>query len=187
MALRAGQAGRCTDRVEDLAAWVLPAAGLVLVLFGGTLGIGVYNQMIHDSHAESVDRTPVWATLLDSAPTIASTYATGPPVELHATWQDHSGMPHTGLVKAPQGWDAGSTVPIWIDPSGAAVPEPVSARKALEMAGITAGTVIFAGLAALAVLWAVLGRILMTYNNAAWEQEWRQAAPLWNRGEGKRG
>jgi hypothetical protein len=187
MALRAGQAGRWTDRVEDMAAWVLLAAGVVLVLSGGVLGIGVYDQIIHQSHAESVDRTPVWATLLDSAPTIASTYATGPPVGVHAIWQDRSGMPHTGLVRAPQGLDAGTTVPIWIDRSGAAVPESMSARNGLEMAGITAGAVIFAGLAALAVLWAVLGRVLMTCNSAAWEQEWRQVAPLWSRGEGKRG
>jgi hypothetical protein len=40
---------------------------------------------------------------------------------------------------------AGSTVPIWIDRSGAAVPEPMSARDALGMAGITAGLVIVAG------------------------------------------
>ena len=96
-------------------------------------------------------------------------------------------MPHTGLVRAPQGLDAGTTVTIWIDRSGAAVPEPMSARNGLEMAGITAGAVIFAGLAALAVLWAVLGRVLMTCNSAAWEQEWRQVAPLWSRGQGKRG
>ena len=36
----------------------------------------------------------------------------------------------------------------------------------------------------LAVLWAVLGRVLMASNSAAWEQEWRQVAPLWSRGEG---
>jgi hypothetical protein len=39
----------------------------------------------------------------------------------------------------------------------------------------------------LAVVWAILGRVLMAYNSAAWEQEWRQVAPLWSRGEGRRG
>jgi hypothetical protein len=84
-------------------------------------------------------------------------------------------MTHTGLVTAPQGLDAGSTVPIWIDRSGAAVPEPMSARDALGMAGITAGLVILAGVMVLAVLWAILGRVLMASNppltnSAAWEQ-----------------
>ena len=66
MALRAGRAGRWTDRVEDVAAWALLAAGLLLVLFGGVFGIGVYDRMVHQGHAESVDRTPASATLLDS-------------------------------------------------------------------------------------------------------------------------
>ena len=143
--------------------------------------------MVHQGHAESVDRTPASATLLDSAPTIAYAEATGPPVDVHATWKDRWGTTHTGLVTAPQGLDAGSTVPIWIDRSGAAVPEPTSARDALGMAGITAGLVILAGVMVLAVLWAVLGRVLMAYKCAAWEQEWRQVAPLWSRGEGRRG
>jgi hypothetical protein len=63
----------------------------------------------------------------------------------------------------------------------------MSARDALGMAGITAGLVIVAGVMVLAVLWAILGRVLMAYNSAAWEQEWRQVAPLWSRGEGRRG
>jgi hypothetical protein len=139
MALRAGRSGRWTDRVEDVAAWVLLAAGLLVVLVGGVLGIGVYDRMVHQGHAEAVDRTSASATLLDSAPTIGSAYATGSSVGVHATWKDRLGMTHTGLVTAPQGLDAGSTVPIWIDRSGAAVPEPMSARDALGRAGSPRG------------------------------------------------
>jgi hypothetical protein len=39
----------------------------------------------------------------------------------------------------------------------------------------------------LAVVWAILGRVLMAYSRAAWEQEYRQVAPLWSRGKGRRG
>ena len=186
MALRAGRSGRWTDRVEDVAAWVLLAAGLLVVLVGGVLGIGVYDRMVHQGHAEAVDRTSASATLLDGAPTIGSAYATGSSVGVHATWKDRLGMTHTGLVTAPEGLDAGSTVPIWIDRSGAAVPEPMSARDALGMAGITAGLVLVAGVMVLAVVWFILGHLRMASNSAAWEQEWRQVAPLWSRGEGRR-
>jgi hypothetical protein len=103
------------------------------------LGIGVYDRLVGQGHAEAVDRTPASATLIDSVPTIAYAEATGPPVDVHATWKDRWGMTHTGLVSAPQALDAGSTVPIWIDRSGAAVPEPTSARDALGVAAITAG------------------------------------------------
>ena len=34
----------------------------------------------------------------------------------------------------------------------------------------------------LAVVWFILGHLLMALNSAAWEQEWRQVAPLWSRG-----
>jgi hypothetical protein len=186
MALRTGRAGRWTDHVEDVAAWVLLAAGLLLILVGVVLGIGVHNGMVQQGHAEAVDRTPASATLLDSAP-IAYAEATGPPVDVHGTWKDRWGTTHTGLVTAAQGLDAGTTVPIWIDRSGAAVPEPMSARDALATAWITAGLATVAGVLVLAVVWAVLGRVLMTCNCAAWEQEWRQVAPLWSRGEGSRG
>jgi len=186
MALRTGRAGRWTDHVEDVAAWVLLAAGLLLVLVGVVLGIGVHNGMVQQGHAEAVDRTPASATLLDSAP-IAYAEATGPPVDVHGTWKDRWGTTHTGLVTAAQGLDAGTTVPIWIDRSGAAVPEPMSARDALATAWITAGLATVAGEMVLAVVWAVLGRVLMTCNCAAWEQEWRQVAPLWSHGEGSRG
>jgi len=47
--------------------------------------------------------------------------------------------------------------------------------------------IIAGGLAALAVLWVVLRHVLVSYNCAAWEREWRDVAPLWSRDGGKRG
>ena len=58
MALRSRQARRWTDRVEDLAAWVLLAAGLLLVLFAGILGIGIHDRLVQQGQAEALDRTP---------------------------------------------------------------------------------------------------------------------------------
>ena len=101
MALRAGRSGCWTDCVEDVAAWVLLAAGLRVVLVGGVLGIGVYDRMVRQGHAEAVDRTPASATLQDSAPTIAYAEPTAPPLDVRATWKDRRGATHTGLVRAP--------------------------------------------------------------------------------------
>ena len=184
MALRAGRTGRWTDWLEDVAAWMLLAAGLFIVLVGCLLGIGVHDRLVQQGRAEALDRTPVSATLLQRAPTIASEYAT--PIGVRGTWKDRAGMTHTGQVTAPQGLAAGTSVPIWIDRSGAAVPAPTSAGDALAMAGITAGSIIFTGVVVLAILWAVVQRVLLTLNCAAWEREWREVAPLWSRGEGKR-
>jgi hypothetical protein len=187
MALRKGRPARWTDRVEDMAAWLLLAAGLLVILFACTSGIGVHDRMVQQGRAEALDRTATSATLLERSPLIASPYNNGAPIPVLATWEDRSGMERTGLVTAPQGLAKGSVLPIWIDRSGASVPEPTTSGDALALAGMIIGLIISGGLAALAVLWAVLRHVLMSYNCAAWEREWRDVAPLWSRDGGKRG
>jgi hypothetical protein len=186
MALRANRAGRWTDRAEDVAAWAVLAAGLLLVVCAGVLGVEVHDRTAQQGRTEALGRVPASATLLERAPTIASAYAAGAAVGVQATWEDRSGVTHTGEVTAPQGQEAGSTVPIWVDRSGAAVPEPISAGDALALAVIVAAVVVIAGSTVLGVLWTVLSRVLMACNCAAWEQEWREVAPVWSSG-GKRG
>jgi hypothetical protein len=186
MALRAGRAGRWTDRVEDMAAWVLLATGLLVVLVACMFGVELHDRMVQQSQAEALDRTPASATLLERAPTSASPYSARAPVVVTAAWEDPWGNEHTGTVSAPEGLAKGSTLPIWIDRSGASVPRPITSGDALALAGIIAGLIILAGAAVLALLWMALQRGLMAYNCAAWEQEWREVAPLWSPGEGKR-
>jgi hypothetical protein len=186
MALRRSRRTRWTDRVEDVAAWMLLVSGLLLILSACTFGIGVHDRMVQQGQAEALDRTPTTATLLERTPIIASPYNSGAPVDVPAAWKDRWGTERTGLVMAPQGFAKGSALAIWVDRSGAAVPEPTTSGDALAVAGISAGLIISGGLAALAVVWAVLQHVLMAYNCAAWEQEWREVAPLWSPG-GKRG
>jgi hypothetical protein len=90
-------------------------------------------------------------------------------------------------VLAPQGLEAGHTVQIWIDRSGAAVSAPTSDADALAMATITAAITVLAGAIVLAALWGSVRRITLSYNWAAWEREWREVAAIWSRGEGRRG
>jgi len=187
MARRKGRPTRWTDRVEDVAAWVLFATGLLVILFACTFGIGIHDRMVQQGRTEALDRTATSATLLERAPLIASPYNAGARVDVPAIWEDRWGMEHTGLVTAPQGLAEGSPLTIWIDRSGASVPEPTTSGDALALAGIIAGLIISGGLAALAVVWAVLRHLLMAYNCAAWEQEWRAVAPLWSRDGGKLG
>jgi hypothetical protein len=184
MARPASRIGRWTDRVEDLAAWMLLAAGLMVVMFGAVLGIGIHDRLIQQGRAEALDRTPATATLLETAPAIASARS---PVGLRATWQDRFGMTHSGLVTALPGQEAGSTVAIWIDRSGAVAPSPISEGDALGVGAITAGIVILGGTTVLVACWEVLRRAVLAYNCAAWEREWREVGPTWSRGEGLRG
>jgi hypothetical protein len=187
MAPCARRTGRWTDRVEDATAWVLLAAGLLVVLLGCVFGIGVHDRLADQARTEALDRTPAVATLLNASPTVGSDSTLSMPLWTAATWTDRSGVPHTGTVAAPPGLAAANTVGIWIDRSGAAVPEPTSDGDALVMATITAAITVLAGASVLAALWGIVRRITMSYNCAAWEREWREVAAIWSRGEGRRG
>ena len=187
MTFRTRRTGRWTDRVEDATAWILLAAGLLMVLLGGVFGIAVHDRLTEQARAEALDREPAVATLLNAAPTIGSDSTLSMPVEVAATWRDRAGVPHTGAVPAPQGLEADRTVQIWIDRSGAAVHEPTSDGDALGTATATAAITVIGGAIVLAALWCVVRRITLSYNCAAWEREWREVAAIWSRGEGTRG
>ena len=178
---------RWTDRVEDATAWVLLATGLLVVLLGCLFGIGVHDRLVDQARVEALDRTSVDATLLTPSPIVGSDSTLSTPLVTAAAWRDRSGLAHTGIVAAQQGLAAGSTVPIWIDRSGAAVPEPTSRGDALKMATITAAMTVVVGTVVLAALWCLLRRITVFYNCAAWEREWREVAAVWSRSEGGRG
>jgi hypothetical protein len=178
---------RWTDRVEDATAWVLLAAGLLVVLLGCLFGIGVHDRLADRARVEAADRTVVDATLLAPSPVVASDSTSSAPLLTAATWRDRSGATHTGVVAAQQGLPAGSTVPIWVDGSGAAVPAPTSGGDALQLATITAAITVSVGSIVLAALWCLVRRVTLRYNGVAWEREWREVSAVWSRGEDGRG
>jgi hypothetical protein len=183
MALRGRRPRRWTDRIEDAAAWMLLAAGLLLILAGCAIGLSTHDRLAERGRLDALDRTPAVAVLLEATPTIA--YGGGSPVGASATWRDRWGQTHTGIVTAPQSLRAGSAIPIWIDRSGAAVPAPTSDADAVAVATFTAGVVILAGVSVLACVWEIVRRVTLAHNCAAWEREWREVAPVWSRGAGR--
>jgi hypothetical protein len=94
---------------------------------------------------------------------------------------------HAGWVSVPQGLQAGSTVPIWTDRSGSAVPPPTSTDDALLSGVVAAGLVLGVAASVLVCVWARVRRATLVYNSACWEREWRAVEPVWTRGEGSRG
>jgi hypothetical protein len=187
MARCKGWTGRWTDRLEDATAWILLAAGLLVVLFGSLFGIGVHDRLVDQARVEALDRMPAIATLVNASPTIGSDSTLSTPLWTAATWTDRSGEAHPGTLPAPQGLDAGRTFQIWIDRAGAPMPEPISDSDALAMGTVIAAVTFLAGASVLAALWGAVRRITLSYNCAAWEREWREVAVIWSRGEGRRG
>jgi hypothetical protein len=184
MAMRTQPARRRTDRIEDVAVWILIAAGLLVVLLSCGIGLRVHGDLLERGRMESAARIPTVARLLADSTVINSANSTSSSVMVSATWQDPSGSPHAGLVVVPRGLHAGGTVAIWIDASGAKVPAPTSARDAGLIGLVAGGMALGVGIGLLVGLWALVRRATLAANCARWEAEWREVAPRWIRGQG---
>lgn len=150
MARRAHRSRRVSDRIEDWAACVLLAGGMLLIQLSCVIGVRVHDQLVEQGRREALDRTPGIARLLATSPTLPSAYDTTSPVVVAASWRDRSGADHADAVSVPQALQAGSTVPIWTDRSGSAVPPPTSTDDALLSGVITASLVLGAAASVLA-------------------------------------
>jgi hypothetical protein len=182
MALRTNSARRTTDRLEDVAAWVLIAAGLLVVLFSYVGGAQFYNHGLARVQVESAQRTPTEARLLSDAGVNSSVSSQSSTVVASATWQDRVGAAHDGFVMVPRGLHAGAKVVVWTDVSGANVPAPMTNQDALLMGLIGGGVALAGGIGLLFGLWALVRRATLAANCARWEDEWREVAPNWTHG-----
>ena len=182
MALRTKSARRTTDRMEDVAAWVLIAAGLLVALFSYGIGAQFYNQGLERVQAENAERTPAAARLLSDAGVNSSVTSSSSTVMAPASWQDRFGAPHDGIVMVPRGLHAGAKVAIWTDASGVSVPAPITNQDALLIGLIGGGAALAGGIGLLFGLWVVVRRATIAVNCARWEDEWREVAPNWARG-----
>jgi hypothetical protein len=160
---------------------------MLVILFSCVIGVRVHDQLVEQGRREALECTPGVARLLAASPTLRSEDATSSPVVVAASWRDRAGVEHAGSVSVPQGLQAGSTVPIWIDRSGSAVPPPTSRDDALLCGVVAAGLVLGAAASVLACVWALVRQATLAYNCGCWEREWRAVEPVWTRGEGTRG
>jgi hypothetical protein len=173
---------RTTDRVEDVAAWVLIAAGLLVVLFSYGVGAQIYNQGVGRVQLERGERVPTSARLLSDADVTSSVDSRSSTVMAPVTWQDRFGSTHNDVVMVTRGLPAGGTVAIWTDATGAKVPAPMTEQDALLCALIGGGVALVGGIGLLFGLWALVRRATMAANCARWEDEWRVVAPNWTPG-----
>jgi hypothetical protein len=183
MAPHTKPARRTTDRVEDMAAWVLIAAGLLVALFSYGVGAQIYNQSLGRVQVERAERVPTSAHLLSDADVTSSVDSRSSTVMAPAIWQDRYGSTRDGLVMVPRGLrSGGGKVAIWTDATGANVPAPMTEQDALLIGLIGGGVALAGGIGLLFGLWALVRRTTMAANCARWENEWREVAPNWTHG-----
>jgi hypothetical protein len=174
---------RATDRVEDLAAWVLSAALLVVAVAAVVAGLSVHDTAAARARDETANRVCVTAVLTADAPVVAGSEPADIRVLVPAEWLDPAGTRHTGTVDALEGTPAGTRLPVWLDRSGAVVAPPLS-PTGVGLAGFLAGGIVLvSGGLVLLVLWLLLRHVTALCNAEAWEREWARVGPAWRRGD----
>jgi hypothetical protein len=173
---------RGTDRAE---AWIRIALVLAF-LIGAPLagwGTGRWAGSVAPTaaHAQQAGEHQVTATLLHKVP--------GGPDDgllvslgwVRARWTEPGGATRTGYVQAPAGSQAGSTVQVWLDPSGKLTASPLppsQVRGWILMMTVLAPVVL--ALLLLAAM-GLVGHVMERRRLAGWQQAWSAIEPQWTR------
>jgi hypothetical protein len=168
---------RPTDRVEDLVAWLLAAAGLLTLMLAGTVAGAVHSDGVARSSTEATHRHEVAAELIARPGPMSGRYQVGT-----ARWTATDGVVHTGRVPVTAirpGTDG--TLRIWIDDAGALSHPPTTPGQAVQAAAVAFVAVALIGLALLAGAWAGVQVFIDRRNAARWEREWARVGPRWSR------
>jgi hypothetical protein len=169
---------RWTDRLEDVAAWLLIAAALLAVMAAVAIGGSTLDRASARAAAESAARTRTGAVLLEPAPVLPG--RTGVTM-VAARWTVPGGRTAEGRIAVSSGAPAGAVVTVWVDSSGSVVPPPLT-RLDAELSGVVSGLLVLAvGGLGLAGAWAGVRAWIGARNAAAWEREWAGVEPVWRR------
>jgi hypothetical protein len=128
-------------------------------------------------HTQAAASRQVTATLTRDAP-ITVSQGNRPSTDLVTARWTFAG-PHHGLIAAAEGSRAGSTMRIWVNPTGDQIPPPLTVADA-ELRGWLTGAMTF--VAALAVLFGALWLVERRLNRVRmrrWDSEWRLVDPQW--------
>jgi hypothetical protein len=171
---------RGTDRIEDVAAWLLTVIGIVVLIVAGVLSIEYYGkgmERVRSDHAERVRATAV--VLADPQDRIVEPGSAAPFVSVPVRWTDPAGAQHEGEVMARSDGRAGAQVPVWLDHRGELTRPPSSELGAvLDGLAIAVAVLAMSGCVIVA-LWTALRCMTVAHNMRAWEREWARVGPEW--------
>jgi hypothetical protein len=168
---------RC-DRVEA----AILAGLLALFLIGGPLAGLVAGRWAYDNgQAAKHGELAAWRQV----PAVLLTTASQQPVWFEATararWTAPDGVERTGLIPAPNGSAAGTTIKVWVSMAGWLRGPPLQPS---QVDGQTVQAVLLALYILVVVLLCaglVAHRVIDRRRMAAWDTEWRAIGPKWSR------
>jgi hypothetical protein len=174
---------RGTDRAETVVLGALLAAFLAAAPFAAhTAGSCAYATYAREAQAQRAVLRQVPATLLQAPPPKVTAYpgAGIVPLGVDARWRAPDGQLRTGLVFAPAGATAGSTILVWVNHAGQLTDPPLGraqlatrAQLARELAAGSLAVVLF-------VIGWLARRSLDRRRMAAWDADWLATGPQWS-------
>lgn len=169
---RVGRA-RITDRVEDVAAWLLVVLAVAVVCLAIVVGQLGHDQTLAQDRPQ--DRVLVDAVVLDTAIAVP-----GPSGSL-VRWTSPTGDTVVGRVP-PAAITPGGHIALWIDRhSGVPSTPPVDLGSAAVVGWTWTGAVALGGWALLGLAWYGLRTLTERHNARSWARDWASVEPAWSR------
>jgi hypothetical protein len=169
---------RATDRLEDLAAWLLMSLALLAAVGAVLVGHSAYGASVAGRAAGHA--TAVRAVLLADVPALPTDSPSRRSVP--AVWTDADGAEHTVELLMPAPLPAGTEVTTWVDRQGQVVTPPSEQPAEAVALGVGAALAVVASTwALLAAVWTRVRRATARRNAAAWAREWALVEPEWSR------
>lgn len=170
------------DRIEGAVLALGVVVALLAVPVAGAIGSEIYATHESRVEVEQKSRVQVDAVLVEDAPSMdgaANSEAVVETTEAVATWRTPDGFERKGVVQAPYGAEAGTTLRIWVDLSGEPTEPPMTNQgaafnaifSALLLWGLIAG--------AMALLFGLVRFACMRIRLRWWQLEWELTAPDW--------
>lgn len=172
---------RGTDRVEDVMAWILSAAALLLVVVACAAGIAVHGYETERAEEQRTTTSAAIAVLLEPAPVVVGDGGQPLPTKALARWTDRTGSEHIGMVLVAGPEPAGAQVEVWIDADGEITTRPTTAANAVVGGFAAAVGVLCAGGTLLGAAWLGVRQLTARVNHRHWEREWALVEPQWRR------
>ncbi|MFJ5993261.1 hypothetical protein [Lentzea sp. NPDC092896] len=170
------------DRIEGAVLALGVVVTLLAVPVAGAVGSEMYAT--HESRvvAEQKSRLQVNAALTEDVPSMDGAAGSETLIETTdavATWRMPDGLERHGVVRAPYGAEAGTTLRIWVDLSGEPTEPPMTNQGAAFNAIFSA--VLLWGLiaGAMALLFGLVRFACMRVRLRWWQLEWELTAPDW--------
>jgi hypothetical protein len=171
---------RTSDRVEDVVAWLLTGAALLVIVIAVVTGLAVHGREAERAERDGRATSQTRAVLLEDAHVAPSEFGRTP-AQVRARWADRDGRERIGVVLAVHSQRAGAEVDVWIDRTGEITSRPVHPTNAVFGGVVAAIGVVCAGGTLLLVGWFGVRRLTGRSNSRQWEQQWARVEPLWRR------